>query len=242
MMNIAQAIKNEVEIFPAGQIFGYQALPIYTKSPVAVIKAISRMVADQKLERFSKGRFYVPKKGVLGSIKPTDAELIRSELYKDGQLRGYVTGQSLYNLLGLTTQIPSTITIAFNGGRQLKDYGTIRIRKIVTRIPIKEQDVKLLQYLDALKDIKKISDSNINQSLSIMSRYVSELSASKQAHLLQLVMKYYTPQVRALVGLLFTNLGVAVPKSLASSLNPITVYKLKLDQSIWPLAKDWNIQ
>ncbi len=214
----------------------------YAKSPSAVIKAISRLVSDKRLERFSKGKFYVPKKGLLGIRKPSDGELIRSMLYKDGRLRGYVTGLSLYNQLGLTTQVPRTITVAYNGGRQEKEFGTIRIKTVVTRIPIQEKDVKLLQYLDALKDIKKILDSDVNLSLKIMRRYISELSEREQGRLMKLAQNYYSPQVKALVGLLFTSLKLSVPSSLASSLNPTTIYKLKLDQSKWSMAKEWNIR
>jgi len=241
-MSIAQTIQNTVEAMPAGQIFGYQELPNYAKSPSAVIKAISRLVADKRLERFSKGKFYVPKKGLFGIRKPSDGELIRSMLYKDGRLRGYVTGLSLYNQLGLTTQVPRTITVAYNGGRQEKEFGTIRIKTIVTSIPIKEKDVKLLQYLDALKDIKKILDSNVNLSLKIIRRYISELSEREQRRLVKLAKNYYSPQVKALVGLLFTSLKLSVPSSLARSLNPTTIYKLKLDQSKWSMAKEWNIR
>ena len=175
-MSIAQSVQNSVETIPAGQIFDYQALPDYARSPSAVIKAVSRLVADKQLIRFSKGKFYVPKKGLISPRKPSDSELVRTMLYKDGRLRGYVTGLSLYNQLGLTTQVPRTITLAFNGGRQYKDFGTIRIKTVVTRIPIKEKDVKLLQYLDVLKGIKKIPDANANQSLKMMRRKISELS------------------------------------------------------------------
>ncbi len=241
-MSIAQTIQNTVEAMPVGQIFGYQELPSYAKSPSAVIKAISRLVADKRLERFSKGKFYVPKKGPFGIRKPSDGELIRSMLYKDGRLRGYVTGMSLYNQLGLTTQVPRTITVAYNGGRQEKEFGTIRIKTVVTRIPIQEKDVKLLQYLDVLKDIKKILDSDVNLSLKIMRRYISELSNREQGCLVKLAQNYYSPQVKALVGLLFTSLKLSVPSSLARSLNPMTIYKLKLDQSKWAMAKEWNIR
>ncbi|MFV2056429.1 MAG: DUF6088 family protein [Thiohalomonadales bacterium] len=241
-MSIAQTIQNTVEAMPAGQIFGYQELPSYAKSPDAVIKAVSRMVSDKQLERFSKGKFYVPKKGLLGIRKPSDSELIRSMLYKNGCLRGYVTGLSLYNQLGLTTQVPRTITVSYNGGRQEKEFGTIRIKTVVTRIPIQEKDVKLLQYLDALKDIKKIMDSDINLSLKIIRKYISELSEREQGRLLKLAQSYYSPQVRALVGLLLSSLKLSVPSSLALSLNPTTIYKLKLDQSHWPMAKEWHIR
>jgi len=244
MLNIAQNVQNKVNTFTAGQIFDYQTFPSFISSPDAVIKAVSRLVAIKKIERFSKGKFYVPKKGLFGVYKPTDAELIRSELYKNGRLRGYITGLSLYNQLGLTTQIPRTITIAINGGRQEKDYGTIRIRKIITRVPIQEKYVKLLQYLDVLKDIKKIPDSDINQSLEIVYRCVNVLSDNQQKQLLKLAMKYYSPQVRALLGLLLSRLKFCLLDliKLSSSLNPITVYKLKVDEIVWTNAASWNIK
>lgn len=240
-MSIAQTVQNSVEKMPAGQIFGYQELPGYANSPSAVIKAVGRMISDKRLKRFSKGKFYIPKTGLLGSRKPSDGELVRSMIYKDGRLRGYVTGLSLYNQLGLTTQVPRTITIAYNGGRQEKDFGTIRIKKVVTRIPVDEKDVKLLQYLDALKDIKIMLDSDINLSLKIVGRYISVLSDREQSRLVSLATEYYGPQARALVGLLFSSLKLSLPSSLALSLNPITIYKLKLAQDQWPMAKEWNI-
>ena len=150
-------------------------------------------------------------------------------------------GLSLYNKLGLTTQVPRTITLAINGGRQQKELGTVRVKVVVTRIPIEENDIMLLQYLDALKSIKSIPDSDINVSLNIMRRYIAKLSTQEQLHFISLAEKYYSPQVRALVGMLFSNLKLALPVSLRRSLNPTTTYRLKLDQDEWPVAKEWNI-
>ena len=241
-MSITQRVQDSINTIPAGQIFDYQALPEYARSPSAVIKAVGRLVIDRQLTRFSKGKFYVPKKGLVGPRKPSDAELVRTMLYKEGRLRGYVTGLALYNQLGLTTQMPSTITVAVNGGRQEKDFGTIRIKKIVARMPIEEKEVPLLQYLDVLKGIKTIPDTDINQSLTRMRRYISGLTGYQQARLVSLAETYYSPQTRALVGVLFSSLGLATPDSLAQSLNPTTTYALKLDQEQWPMARQWNIR
>lgn len=241
-MNIAQSVKDTVLNMPAGQVFGYQELPSYGQSPMPVIKAMSRLVADKTIEKLSKGKFYIPKKGLLGVRKPADSELIRSTLYKNGRLRGYVTGLSLYNRLGLTTQIPKTITIAINGSRQEIQFGTINVKTVASRIPIEEKNVKLLQYLDALKDIKNIPDTDINLSLKIIKRLITELPDNEQAQLIALAENYYAPQVRALVGLLYSTASLGLPSSLYNSLNPTTVYKLQLDQTQWLMAKDWNIR
>lgn len=241
-MSIAQNIETYVEKLPAGQIFGYQTLPRYAQSPSAVIKTVGRMVEDKRLKRLSKGKFYVPKEGVLGEMKPSDSSLIRSVLYKGDRLKGYVTGMSLYNRLGLTTQVPRTIVIAYDGGAQTKDFGTIRIKTVISRVPIREENVKLLQYLDALKDIKKISDSDINLSLKIMRNRFSELSKVNLKKLIDLAQEYYSPQTKALTGLLLESMGFKTPGSLKKSLNPTTVFKLKLDNQIWPRAREWNIR
>ncbi len=143
-------------------------------------------------------------------------------------MHAYVTGLSLFNQFGLTTQVPRTVTLAINGGRQEKEFGTIKIKTQVTRVPIEERDVPLLQYLDALKEIKIILDSNINLSLKILRKKISELAGDDQTQLVSLAEKYYSPQVRALVGLLFSSLKLPVPESLALSLNPTTTYKLNL--------------
>ena len=241
-MSIAQTVQQSLENIPAGKIFSYQELPDYAKSPGAVIKAVSRLVEEKRLERFSKGKFYIPKKGLLGARKPSDSELLRTMLYKNGRLRGYITGLSLFNQLGLTTQVPRTITLAINGGRQEKEFGTIKIKTLVTRAPIEEKYVLSLQYLDALKQIKTIPDSDINLSLKILKKKVSELPKEDQVRLISLAEKYYGPQVRALIGLIYSSLNLTVPQSLALSLNPTTTYKLTLNEEDWPMAGEWHIR
>ncbi len=241
-MNVTQSVIQNVNSIPAGKIFTYQDLVDYAASPNAVVKAINRLVQKKRLERFSKGKFYVPDEGVFGKRSPSDRELLRSVLYKDGRLRGYVTGLALFNQLGLTTQLPRTITVAINGGRQKKDFGTIRIKMQISRVPIKEKEVTLLQYLDVLKGIKFIPDADINASLQIMQNKIAELPVQLQSRIVSIARQYYGPQVRALTGMLLSGLGLPVPKSLASSLNPTTTYKLNLDKQKWPLAEKWNIR
>ncbi|MFC7050160.1 DUF6088 family protein [Emcibacter nanhaiensis] len=240
-MSIAKEVEKFVERYPAGQIFDYQAVPAYAESSSAVIKAFSRLVAERKLERFSKGKFYVPKKGILGKAKPTDNDLIKSVLYKSGKRKGYITGLALYNQLGLTTQMPSTITIAYAGGKQIRDFGTIRIKTIPTRAPISEKNVLYLQYLDVLKDIKKVSDSDLDTSLMIMKKKLNSLKRTEKKKLIEFAEDYYNPQVWALIGLLLEGVAKKWKQELKSYLNPTTTYKLHLDENKWPDAKDWNI-
>ncbi len=241
-MSISKDVERKVMRMPRGQVFGYEELPVYKESPTAVIKAVGRMVNERKLERVSKGKFYVPEKGLLGPRKPSDSEFIKSVLYKGGRLYGYITGLAIYNKLGLTTQIPRTITVACNGSRLTKEFGTIRIKTIVVTAPVKEQDVKLLQFLDVLKDIKKIPDADINQSLKVMRRNICGLQPTERKRIVKLAKQYYSAQVKALLGLLISDCDPDFKVREELALNPTTTYKLKLDNNIWPKARNWNIQ
>ncbi len=241
-MNIQAQIDRTILNFSPGCIFGYGDLPLYSKSPNGVVKAISRLIGKNKLKRLSKGIFYRPKKGILGDIKPSDDELLRTFCFRNDQLVGYITGASLYNRLGLTTQIPKTITIAIKGARQKKNFGTIRVKLISSRAPVSKQNRPLLELLDALKDINQIQDAVPSQSLKILTSLIKNLTIAQQKKLVQLALQYYTASTRALLGLAFNSLNSKSSDELKTSLNPVTIYKIGLDDSQWSDAKNWNIQ
>lgn len=241
-MSVSEAVERKVMGMKPGLIFEYNDIPAYTESPAAVIKAVGRMVKAQKIERAFKGKFYIPKQGLLGSRRLSDEQLIKSAMYKNSKRTGYITGPAMYNKLGLTTQVPKTVTIAGNGGRQTKAFSTITIKTVVASAPVEEKNVRVLQLLDALKDIKKIPDSDVNVSLKIIRRYIDELPEKELRKMLTLSENYYNAQTKALVGLLFSSLKLKSLAKEALSLNPTTTYKLNLDENKWPLAREWNIQ
>jgi uncharacterized protein DUF6088 len=241
-MSIAATVSESIKRLEPGQIFGCGDLPGYRDAPEAVVRALSRLTAENKLKRLAKGRYYVPKQGVLGELKPTDSELIRNALYRNGQLNGYVTGPALYNRLGLTTQMPKTITVAINGARQDKDFGTIRIKSVTSRAPVRKADVPLLQYLDALRDIKKIPDSNPDEVAEQIVNRLVELSAPEVQRLQRLALKYYNAATRALLGLLLSRNQQDLDPGLRMSLNPFSRYTIGLNKTRWPDKAKWNVR
>ena len=143
--------------------------------------------------------------------------------------------------MGLTTQIPRTVTVAVERGRQEKDFGTIRIKSVPSRFPVREADIPLFECLDVLRDIKSIPDTDFNQVLLTMKSRILSLSKAECTRLVKLASEYDTPQVRALLGLILDSGGQDVA-TLKRTLNPTTVYKLAIDNDAWPLAKGWNIR
>ncbi len=241
-MSIAAAVNESIQRLKPGQIFGCGDLPAYREAPQAVVRMLGRLAADNKLKRLTKGRYYLPRQGVLGTLKPTDSEFIRSALYCNGRLNGYVTGPALYNRLGLTTQMPKTITVAVNGARQDKDFGTIRIKLVSHRAPIRKPDVLLLQYLDVLRNIKKIPDSKPGDTLELLAKQMNQLTAMQVRRLQRLALKYYNAATRALLGLVLSRNQQRLDPALHTSLNPLSRYNIRLDAVRWPDTSDWYIR
>jgi predicted transcriptional regulator of viral defense system len=241
-MTVSAAVAKSIKQYPPGEVFGYRDLPLYKDKPSNVVQIVNRLVKKDELKRLSKGKFYIPKQSVIGDLRPSDNELLKTVLFKNGTVRGYITGAALFNQLGLTTQVPRTISVATKGGRQKKDFGTIRINLVSARAPFRRTDIPLLQYLDVLWDIKKIPDAEVNKSLKLMEKKFSELDDKQIKRAQYLALEYYGAQVRALIGLVVSRLNRNLDERLKESLSPLTLFKLGLDNESWPEKKAWYIQ
>ena len=241
-MSIAATVKKTIDRIPPGKIFGYEVFDDYQTAPEAVVRAVSRCVLEQRLKRLAKGRFYTPKQGLLGTMTVSDDELLRDVLFRQGQRRGYITGSALYNRLGLTTQIPKTITIAANRAAQMKDFGTIRIKYSPRRAPITETNVPLLEFLDVLRDAKSVPDAKVDTVVDTIAERIDALSPAEMQKLQKLAVEYYNASTRALLGAILDRIGQPVLPVLRASINPTTRFELGLDVATWPQARAWNIR
>jgi len=241
-MSIAATVKQKIERIPPGKIFGYEVFDDYQTAPDAVVRAVNRCIDEQRLTRLAKGRFYAPKQGVLGAMKVTDDELLRDVLFRQGRRCGYITGPALYNRLGLTTQLPKTVTVAANRTAQLKDFGTIRIKFKPRRAPITESTVPLLELLDVLGDAKNVPDAKVDNVVDNIAQRIAKLTAAQSKKLQSLAVDYYKASTRALLGAILDRLDQPVIKRLRGSINPTTHFDLGLDPLAWPQARDWNIR
>ena len=241
-MSIAAAVNRTLDRMAPGQIFGYEAFPQYQETPGAVVRAVNRGVESGRLTRVAKGRFYRPRKGVLGDMPVSDEARVRDIVYRNGRRCGYITGPTLYNRLGLTTQVPKMITVATNRSAQTKDFGTIRVKLVPRRAPISEATIPLLELLDALRNARKIPDAGVGSVLKTLGRLLLDLTPARRKELQRLAVDYYNAGTRALLGLLLTRNGQEVLPTLASSINPTTRFDLGMNLSDWPQAREWNIR
>jgi hypothetical protein len=241
-MNTAKSISSTINKLRKGYVFSYSDLPIDVNQKDAAIKALNRMVASGKIAKLAKGKYYKPENTPFGTLRPSQNQVVKDLLEEDGKMIGYLTGYSIYNKLGLTTQVSNTIQIGRNQIRPHFKRGGYRIEFIIQKNPITKENIPALQLLDAIRYIKKIPDAATESSCTRFLAIIKKLSDIQINTLVRLALKY-PPATRALLGALLEqskkqNASVEV---LYRSLNPITSYQLPGAQKILQNAEKWNI-
>jgi hypothetical protein len=144
--------------------------------------------------------------------------------------------------MGLTTQIPKEISIASNKKRIYISRGNIKAKAVRSYFEVTDENYKLLDLLDALKDFKRISDINKKSAIKILTSKILELENNKRKELIEIALEY-PPRVRAFLGALLENIDTKTDtESLEDSLNPLSEYKLGLTKDILPTVEKWNIK
>lgn len=210
-------------------------------SKEAVVKTLNRMVESGKLQKISKGRFYKPETSVFGELEPPKEQIVKDLLFDDGKLTGYLTGLSIYNEIGLTSQISNTIQIGKNEIRPTFTRGKYTISFVKQKNTINKENIPLLQILDTIKSIKRIPDSTLSQSAKKITEIVANFNEFEVSKIIKLSLKY-PPSTRALLGAILEFKNIAETESLKNSLNSITTYSYPGVEAILPTSKNWNIK
>jgi hypothetical protein len=240
-MKTTDYIAITIDRFPKGYVFTYADFTTEVNKKEAVIKALNRMVVSGKIAKLAKGKYYKPESTPFGNLEPNQYQVVKDLLEDDGKTIGYLTGYSIYNQLGLTTQISNTIQIARNDIRPSLNRDRYSIIFVKQKNTITKENIPLLQLLDAIKYIKKIPDSSIAAACLRFVTLLKALSEKEVATVVRLAQKY-PPATRALLGALLDEAGVSQFKEIIlKNLNPITKYKLSGVQSVLKTAQNWNL-
>lgn len=240
-MKIAEKIAFIIDRLPKGYVFTYADFTTEVSQKEAVIKALNRMVTSGKIAKLSKGKFYKPESTPFGNLQPNQAQVVKDLLEENGKITGYLTGYSIYNQLGLTTQVSNTIQIGKNQIRPSFKRGSYTIAFVKQKNTITKDNIPLLQLLDAIRYIKKIPDASIESSCQRFLAVIKNLTKKEIKTMIRLALKY-PPATRALLGAMLEQLHeYEETKILFKSLNPITKYKLSGAAKVLSTAKKWNI-
>jgi len=235
-------IRDKIERLPSGYVFTYVDFTTEVNKKETIIKSLNRMVASGKIAKLSKGKFYKPENTPFGTLLPDQKQIVKDLLEKEGRvIIGYLTGYSVYNQLGLSTQVSNIIQIGCANVRPATKRGQYKIVFVKQKNTITKENIPLLQILDAIKNIKKIPDASVVQSCKRFVAIIKELSKEQNKMLIKLALKY-PPSTRALLGAFIDQVKTELDTSmLLKSLNPITKYKIGLGDSDLLNAQKWNL-
>lgn len=124
---------------------------------------VKKLADAGKLKRFDTGVYFIPGESIFKSgamISPT--QVIEHKYLKDMEsVCGYMSGLQFANQIGLTTQVPMVYEIVSN--KATRDYREVEIgkTKVLLRKPrtkITDDNFKVLQFLDLMKEIDSVSE------------------------------------------------------------------------------------
>jgi hypothetical protein len=241
-MKTSKHIAKKIDRLPKNYVFTYVDFVDEVNGKEAVIKALNRLVVSGKIAKLSKGKFYKPETTIFGVLQPNQTQTVKDLLEDTGKIVGYLTGFSIYNQLGLTTQVSNTIQISRNSIRPSFRRERFTITFIKQKNTITKNTIPLLQILDAIRYIKKIPDTDTVSAVKRFIVILSDLQEKDRTIIVRLAQKYPSA-TRALLGAMLEEIGeTLLTKQLRKSLNPITTYKFSKIKQVLPNAEKWSIK
>lgn len=239
-MNKTQVVQSKITKLPPGEVFSSKSLNLERSATTR--KILSRLEEKGVIQPVigRQGFYFIPKKGIFGTIKPPRGAIIKALL--DGENKGYRSGLFLYNKLGLTTQVPGKITIVCNMYPRTTFVEGLEVQYKRARAPITDENIPLLQCLDILMDIKTIPDTTPSRVLEQMAEKIKTLKKVDLKRMIKLS-ENYPKRVQALLGAIVENLFDAdISKPLKKVTLSGSIYKVGVDRKILPNKSRWNIE
>ena len=146
---------------------------------------LKKLTDQGRISRFDSGVYYLPKKGLLNEQMKLSAETVTVHKYinRRGKYIGYYSGYTLANRLGLSTQVPFKEEITSNYAPAIVREIAVGNRKYIIRrpvVPVTEENVHVLQFLDCLKDIEKSSEVDLKECGKILTQYAKRHHITKE--------------------------------------------------------------
>jgi len=240
-MKVSDLVANKINRLKTGYVFTYNDFNVPVNKVDALKKALSRLVASGKIVRLSKGQFYKSEKTEFGILQPPEFQIVKDLLEEKNKIVGYITGVSIYNKLGLTTQVSNTIQIGTNIDRKPKKRGKYNIRFLRQKNTITKENTYMLQVLDAVRFIKRIPDTDVNESCRRIISIFRDFSQEERIAIAKYALKY-NPGSKALTGAILDHISEdSVTDQLYKSINPVTDFDLKISIEALPTKQKWRI-
>lgn len=138
-----------------------------------------------KLCRYEAGVYYLPGKMKLKGLTPISASAVARSRYvnRRGKVRGYYSGYTFANQIGLSLQVPYVQEIVTNEASAKVREIDIKGQRFIIRKPkaeVTEENVYTLQFLDFLSDIDKYLDGSSENILDKLEKLIKDEKITKE--------------------------------------------------------------
>lgn len=138
-----------------------------------------------KLCRYEAGVYYLPGKMKLKGLTPISASVVARSKFinRRGKVRGYYSGYTFANQIGLSLQVPYVQEIVTNEASAKVREIDIKGQKFIIRKPkaeVTEENVYTLQFLDFLSDIDKYLDGSSDNILDKLEKLIKDENITKE--------------------------------------------------------------
>lgn len=153
-------------------------IQITNLSPNNTRQQLKNLTDTGKIKRFDKGIYFLPKQTIFKSGSQLDmGKVLEAKYLKPNEQRcGYFSGLIFCNQIGLTTQIPMVYEIVSNKATTQRRETTLGKSKVIIRKPkvmLTEDNYKILQFLDMMKDIDIYAELSDTQLQNCLRKYMS---------------------------------------------------------------------
>lgn len=130
-----------------------------------------------KIRRYDNGIYYIPKQSKLKGAMPFAPEeiVLYKYILRKNRIEGYYSGYTFANQMGITTQVPVAIEVVSNNASAMRREVSLRGQRVVLRKPrtkVTEDNVRVLQLLDLLKDIREYADDETEDAAEKIVKYM----------------------------------------------------------------------
>ena len=238
IVDIVECRINKMRI---GYIFTSSDFTDIVKNPSVLSRTLGALAKSGKIRKVGKGRFDKPKKTMLGVMPPSVDWMVQEFLMDGKRIIGYMSGQTAFQILGLSTQISSVYTIGSNTYRRAVKRGGYTIRFVLQPNVITRANIPLLQILDTIRFIRQIPACTPDEACITLRGIIRKMQPNERKQLATLAMAY-TDYVRAVVGAMLDEAGDTNTTALSRSLNVASTYKIGLSDDALPNRKKWRVQ
>jgi hypothetical protein len=239
---MTDTIRNTISRFANGYVFTAEDFTVEVGKQNTVTKIMSNMVAAGQIRRLCKGRFYKPQMSKFGELPPDTSQVVKDLLEKNGKTIGYLTGYSIFNKFGLTTQVPVVMQIGVKKAKQPVTRGNYRISFIIQQNTITKDNIPVLQLLDCLRFFKIIPDAMPDDICRRLLVLFKQLAPEQLNQAKRLSLKYPPSTIALLGAIIETNNENEDTTMLYKALNLQSSYKLNISNNILSNQKKWNMK